>query len=157
MPKSNTTSVFAINAKTFLSDTILSEIICSRYNRHKEVNALIKSNKNWKIHRPDEAVVESLMKELKLPSLHAKILASRGFQDSESVKKFLTTDATALHDPFLLYDMDKAVARIQAAIENGEHIVVYGDYDADGVTSVTVLTTALERIGAVLLVIPNGF
>ncbi|REB07202.1 single-stranded-DNA-specific exonuclease RecJ [Sporosarcina sp. BI001-red] len=119
---------------------------------------MIKSNKNWKIHRPDEAVVESLMTELKLPSLHAKILASRGFQNSEAVKKFLTTDASVLHDPFLLYDMDKAIARIQAAIENGEHIVVYGDYDADGVTSVSVLTTALERKGAdVSFVIPNRF
>lgn len=119
---------------------------------------MIKSNKNWKVHRPDKAIVEKLMTELNLPSLHAKILASRGFQDPSAVKAFLTTDAANLHDPFLLYDMDKAVAIIRKAVDNNEHIVVYGDYDADGVTSVSVLTTALERIGAdVSFVIPNRF
>lgn len=144
--------------RRFFSHTILSEIIYCRYTINEEVNELIKSNKNWKIHRPDEEIVKNLMAELKLPSLHAKILVSRGFQDPASVKKFLTADASVLHDPFLLYDMDKAVSRIQAAIENSEHIVVYGDYDADGVTSVSVLTTALERLGAdVTFVIPNRF
>ncbi|WP_432355747.1 single-stranded-DNA-specific exonuclease RecJ [Sporosarcina sp. A2] len=124
----------------------------------EEVIALIKSSKNWKIHRPDEDVVQRLITELHLPSLHAKILASRGFMDPATVKAFLATDATVLHDPFLLHDMGIAVARIQAAVEGGEHIVVYGDYDADGVTSVSVLTTALERIGAdVSFVIPNRF
>ena len=119
---------------------------------------MIKSNKNWKVHRPDESAVEKLMTELNLPSLHAKILASRGFQDPSAVKAFLKTDAAVLHDPFLLYDMDKAVAIIRKAVENNDHIVVYGDYDADGVTSVSVLTTALERIGAdVSFIIPNRF
>lgn len=119
---------------------------------------MIKSNKIWKIHRPDEKLVESFMKELKLPSLHAKILASRGFSDPAAVEKFLATDVTTLHDPFQMHDMEKAVARIRTAIDMGEHIVVYGDYDADGVTSVSVLTSALERLGAeVSFIIPNRF
>ncbi|MDW0109610.1 single-stranded-DNA-specific exonuclease RecJ [Sporosarcina aquimarina] len=119
---------------------------------------MIKSNKNWKIHRPEQQNVDRLMRELKLPSLHAKILASRGFQEPADAQAFLQADASVLHDPFLLHDMDKAVTRIQSAIENDEHIVVYGDYDADGVTSVSVLTTALERIGAdVSFTIPNRF
>jgi len=98
------------------------------------------------------------MDELEIPSMHAKILAARGFTDASAAKAFLQTDAQILHDPFTLYDMDKAVARIREAIESDEHIVVYGDYDADGVTSVSVLTTALERLGAdVSFAIPNRF
>ncbi|WJY28206.1 single-stranded-DNA-specific exonuclease RecJ [Sporosarcina trichiuri] len=119
---------------------------------------MIRSNKQWKIHRPDGTAVETLMDELKIPSMHAKILVSRGFTNPAEVKEFLSADAGVLHDPFLLHDMDKAVARIKQAIADGEHIVVYGDYDADGVTSVSVLTTALERLGAdVSFVIPNRF
>ena len=53
-----------------------------------------------------------------------------------------------MHDPFLLYDMEKAVELIQQAIASNKKIAVYGDYDGDGVTSVTVITTALERMGA---------
>lgn len=119
---------------------------------------MIISKKQWKIHRPDEEIVTRLMSELKIPSLHAKILATRGFVDSDKAKAFLSIDVTMLHDPFALHDMDKAVSRIQHAIKENEHIVVYGDYDADGVTSVSVLTTALERLGAkVSYVIPNRF
>ena len=119
---------------------------------------MISSKKQWKIHRPDEDIITHLMSELKIPSLHAKILASRGFVDPVQTKAFLSTDVNTLHDPFALHDMDKAVKRIQQAIQNDEHIVVYGDYDADGVTSVSVLTTALERLGAdVSFVIPNRF
>ena len=63
-----------------------------------------------------------------------------------------------MHDPYLMHDMDKAVSLIKTAIAANKKIAVYGDYDADGVTSVTVLTTALERLGAdVFFVIPNRF
>ena len=65
---------------------------------------------------------------------------------------------SAMHDPFLLHEMEKAVALIKKMIASNKKIAVYGDYDADGVTSVTVLTTALERMGAdVYFVIPNRF
>ncbi|GKV68754.1 single-stranded-DNA-specific exonuclease RecJ [Sporosarcina sp. NCCP-2716] len=119
---------------------------------------MIKSTKQWNIHRPDETAVSLLMDELGLPSMHAKILAARGLTDPAEARAFLQTDAHTLHDPFTMHDMDKAVSRIRQAIETGEHIVVYGDYDADGVTSVSVLTTALERLGAdVSFAIPNRF
>ena len=63
-----------------------------------------------------------------------------------------------MHDPYLLYDMEKAVTLIKTAIATDKKIAVYGDYDADGVTSVTVLTTALERMGAdVFFAIPDRF
>ncbi|MGN7388473.1 single-stranded-DNA-specific exonuclease RecJ [Sporosarcina sp. SAFN-015] len=119
---------------------------------------MIESMKNWTINRPDETIVNTFMKELSIPSIHAKILASRGFTDVEVTKSFLHMEENCLHDPYLLFDMEKAVNRIQLAIDTGEKITVYGDYDADGVTSVTVLTTALEQLGAnVDFSIPNRF
>lgn len=119
---------------------------------------MIESAKTWTINRPDEQTVTALMNGLSLPSVHAKILVSRGLTDVEQAKSFLHMNETNLHDPFLLHEMDKAVERIRQAIEGQEKITVYGDYDADGVTSVTVLTTALERLGALVdFAIPNRF
>ncbi len=114
--------------------------------------------KTWTVNRPDETIVNTFMKELSIPSIHAKILVSRGFSDVEEAKTFLHMEESCLHDPFLLFDMEKAVNRIHHSIEAGEKITIYGDYDADGVTSVTVLTTALEQLGAnVDFAIPNRF
>ena len=62
--------------------------------------------------------------------------------------QFLSTDLSQLHDPYLLHDMDKAVNRIRQAIENYEQILVYGDYDADGMTSASIMKEALEMLGA---------
>ncbi len=114
--------------------------------------------KRWTVERPDQQLINSMAKELGISSVHAKILASRGLTDPEEAKAFLHMDASSMHDPFLLYDMDKAVELIKKAIASNKKIAVYGDYDADGVTSVTVLTTALERMGAdVFFAIPNRF
>ncbi len=114
--------------------------------------------KRWTVQRPDEQVVNILTAELGLSSVQAKILAGRGLTNPDEVKAFLHMDASAMHDPYLLYDMDKAVELITKAIAANKKIAVYGDYDADGVTSVTVLMTALERMGAdVLFAIPNRF
>lgn len=114
--------------------------------------------KTWTVNRPDETIVNAFMEELSIPSIHAKILVSRGFSDVEEARTFLHMEESCLHDPFLLFDMEKAVDRIHQAIEAGEKITIYGDYDADGVTSVTVLTTALEQLGAnVGFAIPNRF
>lgn len=114
--------------------------------------------KRWKVERPDEQLVASLTKDLGISSVQAKILASRGIIDSEEAKAFLHMDSSSMHDPFLLYDMDKAVSLIKKAIATDKKIAVYGDYDADGVTSVSVLTTALERLGAdVFFSIPDRF
>lgn len=119
---------------------------------------LIRPKKKWTIHQPDNSIVHTFMQELSLPSLHAKILASRGFTNCEEVERFLHITAENLHDPYHLYDMDKAVQLIQNAIEEKKTIAVYGDYDADGITSVAVLTTALKRLHAnVQVAIPNRF
>ncbi|HLR10124.1 MAG TPA: single-stranded-DNA-specific exonuclease RecJ [Sporosarcina sp.] len=119
---------------------------------------MIQSKKQWSIQRPDEEIVNELMKSLNLSSIQAKILVSRGFTSVEETSAFLELDASILHDPFLMNDMQEAVDQIKAAIQAEEMIAVYGDYDADGVTSVTVLMTALERLGAeAFFVIPNRF
>ena len=69
----------------------------------------------------------------------ARLLFERGIQDEESLKKFLEPSLEDLHDPYLLHDMDKAVERIRQAIEEGENILIYGDYDADGMTSASIV------------------
>ena len=69
----------------------------------------------------------------------ARLLFERGVQDEESLKKFLEPSLEDLHNPYLLHDMDKAVERIRQAIEEGENILIYGDYDADGMTSASIV------------------
>lgn len=119
---------------------------------------MIESKKRWRMERPDEKVVQHLQQTLKIPAVSAKLLASRGFTDTEQTKAFLHMDESTMHDPYLLHDMDKAVARIKKAIEGDELILVYGDYDADGVTSTTVMMTALQQLNAhVTFAIPNRF
>ncbi len=78
----------------------------------------------------------------------ARLLAVRGHDTPEKAKSFISKDKELLHDPFLLCDMDKAVDRICLALTKGEKIVVYGDYDVDGVTSVTTVYTYLAEKGA---------
>lgn len=108
--------------------------------------------------QPNEQIVESLINGLNISKVSAKLLASRGFTDVQKTKKFLHMDESSMHDPFLLHEMDKAVARIKQAIAKEELILVYGDYDADGVTSTSVMMTALQQMGAhVTFSIPNRF
>lgn len=122
------------------------------------MNGLIESMKQWSIERPDETLVQSFMEALNISSVQAKILISRGITTIDEAKKFIQIDESNLHDPFLLHNVDVAVDRIKNAIAENKKMVIYGDYDADGVTSITVLMTALERLGAdVSFVIPNRF
>ena len=80
------------------------------------------------------------------PPLPAMVLASRGLTDPKKAAAYLSCDAE-LYDPFLMTDMDKAVARVQRAIDRGEKIAVFGDYDVDGITSTCMLTDFLRRRG----------
>ena len=88
----------------------------------------------------------------------ARLLFERGIQDQESLKKFLEPSLEDLYDPYLLHDMEKAVERIRRAIEDGENILIYGDYDADGMTSASIIKESLEQLGAECRVyLPNRF
>ncbi|MGX9135386.1 single-stranded-DNA-specific exonuclease RecJ [Rummeliibacillus sp. JY-2-4R] len=116
------------------------------------------TRKRWHINRLDEQLVKELQGELKISSISAKILVARGFTTVEAARAFLMIDEQAIHDPFEMHGMKEAVERINKAIENKEKILVYGDYDADGITSTTVMKTALQDLGAnVSHMIPNRF
>ena len=82
--------------------------------------------------------VASLMAVLDLPLPIAKILVQRGINNLSACKHFFRPQLSDLHDPFLMKDMDKAVARLQKALSQGEKILIYGDYDVDGATSAAV-------------------
>jgi single-stranded-DNA-specific exonuclease len=85
---------------------------------------------------------------LGIPPLVAGLMAQRGIQDASCAEAFLRAELVDLEDPNLLTDMDKAVSRLIRAIEGGEKIRVYGDYDVDGITSICVLVDVLRSLGA---------
>ena len=118
---------------------------------------MIKSKYNWLYEPPTEYINETLIKKYQLTPIIKKLLESKSITDDESIKALL--DETIInHDPWLLSDMEKAVTRINEAIDKNERILVYGDYDADGVTSTTILVKTLQTLGAeVGWYIPNRF
>lgn len=120
---------------------------------------MIKSKYIWKLTEsdlPDKFL--KLSKKYKLDTLVAQILWQRGIRAEEEIQAYLNPDLQQLHDPFLLHDMEKAVQRILTAIENGQNILIYGDYDADGMTASSVMKSALDELGAeVQVYLPNRF
>lgn len=104
--------------------------------------------KRWRISRPNDELVNSFEKELTIPRVCAKVLVSRGFNSVEDAKNFLYITEEHIHDPFLFEGMEKLVARVHQAIDADEKIMIYGDYDADGITSTTVMIKTLEALGA---------
>ncbi len=96
--------------------------------------------KNWVLKASgNEAVIASLSKELGIDRPLAQLLVQRGITTFEEAKIFFRPDLSNLHDPFLMKDMDVAIHRIMAAIESGEKVLVYGDYDVDGTTAVALV------------------
>jgi len=93
----------------------------------------------WNILEADEQKVNQLQQELKIHPLLCKLLVQRGIETYDQAHQFFRPSLSQLHDPFLMNDMDKAINRIQQAIVNNENIVVYGDYDVDGTTSVALV------------------
>ena len=114
-------------------------------------------DKKWTIRTHDEKLETDFSKELGVTRLVAGILLERGISDTEEAKCFLDpVNTQPFYDPFLLPDMNPAVGRIKRAIENNERITVYGDYDVDGISAVTILMRGLRRLGAdVSYYIPN--
>lgn len=101
----------------------------------------------WFHHKPDAGAVSTLRRELGLSELAANLLVNRGIIDPGAAEGFLYPKFSDLHDPWLMKDMDRAVERILRAADSGEPILVYGDYDVDGITSTVVLKRALEMLG----------
>ena len=96
---------------------------------------------------PDQ--ISGLEQALKLQRLPAAVLASRGLGDPQRAHAFLCPELGALHDPFLMRDMNAAVERLKTAIRTRERILLYGDYDVDGTTSIVILKKAVELLGGV--------
>ncbi len=94
--------------------------------------------------KPDSKTVEELQKALQVDRSVAVLLVQRGIDTYEQAKRFFRPSFDELHDPFLMKDMDKAVARIEAALLNNENILVFGDYDVDGTTSVALMSSYLK-------------
>ena len=103
--------------------------------------------KKWNIGAPGEEDV-ALLREAGYPGLMALVLAARGVTSPEKAAEFLDRDRKLTLSPMLMRDMDKAVARIQRAISQGETIAVFGDYDVDGITSTVLLMDYLKSCGA---------
>ena len=112
----------------------------------------LKKKKKWSIRylptAENASAVKSLADALGILPTTAKLLFTRGLRTAEEATVFLKQAETSLHDPFMLKDIERAVARILKALEKGERIAIYGDYDVDGVTSVSLLYTYLSRLGA---------
>ena len=103
--------------------------------------------KRWKIkEKADPALIQKLSTELGIDSTSSNILAQRGISDFEQAKDFFRPSLSHLHDPFLMKDMDRAIARIETAIKNNEKILIYGDYDVDGTTAVALVYTYFRGI-----------
>lgn len=96
--------------------------------------------------KPDPIKVKTLAQELTVEEPIARLLIQREINTFDKAKNFFRPSLEDLHDPFLMKDMDKAVARIEKAIESGENILIYGDYDVDGTTSVALVSSYLEEI-----------
>ncbi|MCC6723069.1 MAG: DHH family phosphoesterase, partial [Saprospiraceae bacterium] len=104
--------------------------------------------KRWTLQAADEAVAEHLQQALKIHPIFCRLLAQGGIRNYEEAKAFFRPDWSHLHDPFLLKGMDVAVARLEQALRNGEKILLYGDYDVDGTTSVAMMHEFLTSLGA---------
>lgn len=104
-------------------------------------------NKKWQIFEPDKNKIEEIKSKYKVNQLLATILANRNILKKEDIRLFLNPTRNDFYNPFLITDMDIAVNRIIKAIENKENITIYGDYDVDGITSITVLKSFLNDIG----------
>ena len=113
-------------------------------NQTKEKKWILKSTDSEKTN----IAINKIAHDLRINPIIAKLLYSRGYTDTASVKAFLYMEKELLCNPFEMKDMDKAVERIHIAIKRREKITIYGDYDVDGVTSVCTLYLYLKKLGA---------
>ena len=104
-------------------------------------------NKKWQLNEVNDELADKIANEFNISKIVASIIANKGLKNNNEIEVFLHPRRGDFHDPFLMPDMDKAVARIIQAIDNKEKVAIYGDYDVDGITSSTVLHRFLEERG----------
>ncbi|MFY7991158.1 MAG: single-stranded-DNA-specific exonuclease RecJ [Fluviicola sp.] len=114
--------------------------------------------KRWFIKQsPDAHLVQELVERLKVSPLMAHILAQRGLTTQTEIRSFFHPDKDQQHDPFLFKNMREAVDRLQQAIEQQQHIFIFGDYDVDGTTAVALLFSVLKNYTDVSYYIPDRY
>ncbi|MFB9769696.1 single-stranded-DNA-specific exonuclease RecJ [Lactiplantibacillus modestisalitolerans] len=121
---------------------------------------MLAAKKKWvpRDEQLDTTAVKELAAAIDEPVLVARLLIQRGIQTAEEATRFLHPDQQPLLDPNQMHDMQRAVERIQTAVMNGDQITIYGDYDADGLTSTSIMYETLDQIGAnVNYYIPDRF
>ena len=104
-------------------------------------------NKRWEFYEKNEEDVKKIQEEFGLSRLLSTILVNKGLKNKQEIEVFLNPTRKDFHDPYLMPDMEIAVNRIVKAIENQEKVIIYGDYDVDGITSITVLKKFLADRG----------
>jgi single-stranded-DNA-specific exonuclease len=109
--------------------------------------ALARAEARWNLPHPDDAAVDVLRAGLGIERVVAAILVHRGYGEPPAAREFLSSKLTALEDPFQMRDMEQALTRLMHAINTREPILLYGDYDVDGTSSIVVLKKAIEILG----------
>ena len=104
-------------------------------------------NKKWEYYDVDEEKIRCISNKYNISTLLARILLNRGITDEKEIEVFLNPTRNDFYDPFLMPDMEKATDRIIEAINKKEKVIIYGDYDVDGITSITVLKQFLRERG----------
>lgn len=107
-------------------------------------------NKKWQFYKVEDAKVDEISKKYNINKILATILVNRNLVEDDDVRTFLNPTRNDFHDPYMMPDMEKAVGRILEAIENKEKVIIYGDYDVDGITSTTVLKSFLQDRGLIV-------
>jgi single-stranded-DNA-specific exonuclease len=105
------------------------------------------SESRWQVPVIDPQKVAAIASAMRIGPIAARVLVHRGFDQPESARRFLRPSLDELHDPLTMRDMPQALARLTQAIRNQEKILIYGDYDVDGTSSVVILTKAIELAG----------
>ena len=113
----------------------------------------------WKLRTsfPQKNQVNQLMKAINVQFEIAYLLVSRGVEDYDSAKRYFRPNKDDLHDPFIMLDMIKAVERVHKAIHNQEKIMIYGDYDVDGITAVTLVYSYLKDYLPIIYYLPDRY
>ena len=114
----------------------------------KNIHATLKTftmKKRWNIPPTDPSVVNQLQEALKIDPVFCQMLVQRGISTFDEARHFFRPSLDHLYDPFLMKDMDKAIARLELAFQQKEKILLYGDYDVDGTTSVALMYSFLEK------------
>ncbi len=112
--------------------------------------------REWEYKLQEEDKVKYIMDKFNVSKLVAKVVINRGIEADEEIEKYLNPDIDKIYNPYLIEDMEKAVDRCIKAVDNKEKILIYGDYDVDGITSITIVKKFLEELGAdVSTYLPN--